>query len=120
MMLPIRFVLFTAFVLQNIQTVQSIICYQCTDCPLPFSKNYPYVTLSTNTNFEAKCLTTVVKLSDGSRFISKGSAFNCPPATAATDVQLNCCEYIYEYTQYQGHSLNEICPLSFDKYSRIF
>ncbi|CAF5149710.1 unnamed protein product, partial [Rotaria magnacalcarata] len=74
-----------------IQTVQSIICYQCTDCPLPFSKNYPYVTLSTNTNFEAKCLTTVVKLSDGSRFISKGSAFNCPPATAATDVQLNCC-----------------------------
>ncbi|CAF3909108.1 unnamed protein product [Rotaria magnacalcarata] len=75
----------------DIQTVQSIICYQCTDCPLPFSKNYPYVTLSTNTNFEAKCLTTVVKLSDGSRFISKGSAFNCPPATAATDVQLNCC-----------------------------
>jgi len=35
--------------------VNSVVCYQCTDCPDPFIETYPYVTLSNNTNFLAKC-----------------------------------------------------------------
>ncbi len=35
--------------------VNSVVCYQCTDCPEPFTETYPYVTLSNNTNFLAKC-----------------------------------------------------------------
>jgi len=35
--------------------IDSVVCYQCTDCPEPFIETYPYVTLSNNTNFLAQC-----------------------------------------------------------------
>lgn len=35
--------------------VNSIVCYQCTECPDPFTENYPYVTIVNNTNFLAQC-----------------------------------------------------------------
>ena len=43
------------FLFIDIPMVTSIICYQCTDCPEPFIVNYPYVTLTNNTNFLAQC-----------------------------------------------------------------
>lgn len=43
------------FLLIDIQMVDSIVCYQCTDCPEPFTETYPYVTISNNTNFLAQC-----------------------------------------------------------------
>ncbi len=39
----------------DIQMVNSIVCYECTGCPKPFTSNYPYVTLTNNTNFLAQC-----------------------------------------------------------------
>ena len=39
----------------DLRKVDSIVCYQCTDCPEPFVETYPYVTLSNNTNFLAQC-----------------------------------------------------------------
>ncbi|CAF1077071.1 unnamed protein product [Rotaria sp. Silwood1] len=75
--------------------VNSIICYECTDCPQPFTENYPYVTITNNTNFLAKCTTTVVNLSDGRRFVSKGSVFFCPTQTTQADVKIYCCDHDY-------------------------
>lgn len=42
--------------------VNSIICYQCTDCPEPFYSNYPYVTLVNNTNFLSQCTVSFILL----------------------------------------------------------
>lgn len=39
----------------DIPLSNSIGCYQCTDCPEPFTENYPYVTLINNTNYRAEC-----------------------------------------------------------------
>jgi hypothetical protein len=42
--------------------VSSIVCYQCTDCPEPFIVNYPYVSLTNNTNFLAQCTVSFLSL----------------------------------------------------------
>lgn len=39
----------------DVHTVDSIMCYQCTDCPEPFTEDYPYVAKVNNTNFLAQC-----------------------------------------------------------------
>ena len=39
----------------DIPLSNSISCYQCTDCPEPFTENYPYVTVINNTNYRAEC-----------------------------------------------------------------
>ncbi|CAF1010258.1 unnamed protein product [Adineta steineri] len=90
-MLKIQLLLIATFILYNIQTVNSIVCYQCTDCPEPFTSNYPYVTITNNTNFLAQCTKTIVTLGDGSRLISKGSVFFCPTTTSTADIQMYCC-----------------------------
>ena len=33
----------------------AIMCYQCTECPEPFTEGYPYVAQVNNTNFLAQC-----------------------------------------------------------------
>ncbi|CAF3631228.1 unnamed protein product [Rotaria sordida] len=88
----------------GIDMVNSIICYQCTDCPQPFTENYPYVTITNNTNFLAKCTTTVVNLGDGRRLVLKGSVFFCPVQTSQTDVTIYCCDRDY------CNSTNYIAP----------
>ena len=39
----------------DLPRTESIICYQCTDCPEPFVEAYPYVTKVNNSNFLAQC-----------------------------------------------------------------
>ncbi|CAF1546669.1 unnamed protein product [Adineta ricciae] len=76
---------------QDLQIINGIVCYQCTDCPEPFTSNYPYVTLTNNTNFLAQCTKTVLNLGDGRRLISKGSVFYCPSSTTSDAIQMTCC-----------------------------
>jgi len=90
-MLTIQLLLLGTFILLNIQMVNSIVCYQCTDCPEPFTSNYPYVTLTNNTNFLAQCTKTIVSLGDGRLFITKGSVFYCPAQASTGDIQFLCC-----------------------------
>ncbi|UJR33736.1 hypothetical protein I4U23_021163 [Adineta vaga] len=78
-------------IMSYIQIIDSITCYQCTDCPEPFIETYPYVTLANNTNFLARCTKTVMHMADGRRLVSKGTVFFCPTQTAAADAQIHCC-----------------------------
>ncbi|CAF0898329.1 unnamed protein product [Adineta ricciae] len=59
------------FFLHNLQIINGIVCYQCTDCPEPFTSNYPYVTLTNNTNFLAQCTKTVLNLVPPLRMLYK-------------------------------------------------
>ena len=49
----------TFLFVQDLQIINGIVCYQCTDCPEPFTSNYPYVTLTNNTNFLAQCTVSI-------------------------------------------------------------
>ncbi|UJR13540.1 hypothetical protein I4U23_000554 [Adineta vaga] len=90
-MLQIQLLLLGTFILYNLPSVNSVLCYQCTDCPEPFTSNYPYVTVTNNTNFLAQCTKTVLNLGDGRRLVSKGSVFYCATPTNTGDVQMYCC-----------------------------
>ena len=96
----------------DLPRTESIICYQCTDCPEPFVEAYPYVTKVNNSNFLAQCTVidryfdndsrqteyfqkTIMNLGEGRRLISKGSVFFCPAQTSVTDVQVLCCDHDY-------------------------
>ncbi|CAF3235934.1 unnamed protein product [Rotaria socialis] len=77
--------------LSNIQMINSILCYQCTDCPEPFEEGYPYVTITNNTNFLAQCTKTVMNLGNGQNLVSKGSVFFCPIETTTANTRIYCC-----------------------------
>ncbi|CAF0780557.1 unnamed protein product [Rotaria sp. Silwood1] len=94
-MIQVHRLLIGIFLLSDFQMVNSIVCYQCTDCPEPFIETYPYVTITNNTNFLAQCTKTVVNLGDDRRLISKGSVFFCPTETSSANTQIYCCNSDY-------------------------
>ncbi|CAF1567272.1 unnamed protein product [Rotaria magnacalcarata] len=106
-MILIQRIIIGIYFLSNIQMINSILCYQCTDCPEPFIEGYPYVTITNNTNFLAQCTKTFMNLgngrhlvskgsvffcpSNGRHLVSKGSVFFCPSETTTANTQIYCC-----------------------------
>ncbi|CAF3510609.1 unnamed protein product [Adineta steineri] len=107
-------------ILHHIQIASSIICYQCTDCPDPFTETYPYVTLANNTNFLSQCTKTVMNMADGRRLVSKGTVFFCPTQTSAADAQIYCCSSDYCNVSTQLNVSMSLLYLSFFILMKIY